>query len=113
MRKNLIIAIVMLALVALPALAGKEIDNTDNTLDGVWKVSQAKNKTKDLVFKDCEIDIDGKYATLRLDQNTRVQLRCDEWYDWGYQIELTARDRETKDLWIIKYTGSKRQPGQR
>lgn len=113
MRKNLWIAFIILALAALPAVAGKVIDNTDNTLDGVWKVTQAKNKTKDQVYKNLEIDIDGKYATLRIDSNTRVELKCDEWYDWGYQIELTAREKETKDLWIIKYNGSKRQPGQR
>lgn len=112
-RSKLLILLAVIALVALPAFAGKSIENTDGTLDGVWKVSQAKNKTKDQVYKDLEVDIDGKYATLRINaENRRIALKCDEWYDWGYMIELTAREKETGDLWIIKYKGSNRQPGQ-
>lgn len=111
-RRKLWIALVVMVLVALPALAGKQIENGDGSLDGIWQVSQAKNKTQDQVYKKCEIDIDGKYATLRLDDTHHIKLRCEEWYDWGYQIELTARDRDNDDMWIVKYKGSNRQPGQ-
>lgn len=113
MRKNLWIALIAVVLIALPAYAGKPIENTDGSLNGVWKVTQAKNKTKDQVYKNIEIDIDGKYATLRLDPNTRVTLRCEEFYDWGYMIEMTGREKESQDMWIVKYNGSNRQPGQR
>lgn len=105
------IALLLMLLVALPALAGRVLENTDNSLDGLYLAKSAKNKTKDQVYKKIEIDIEGKYATLRIPAEKRnVVLRIQQFYDWSYEMELTGHDKETNDYWIVKYANSKYGP---
>ncbi|HXE72343.1 MAG TPA: hypothetical protein VNO81_06750 [Candidatus Nitrosotenuis sp.] len=95
-----LMTLLLLILLALPALAGEELDNSEGEWDGLYRGCKVKNKTDGTVTEGLEVDVEGKWATIRYPSGP-VETRIDIIYDWGYQTEITAHLKNGKDVYII------------
>ena len=96
--KSLLLLALVLGLAA-PALA-RVVSNEEGKYDGLYKATVA-NKTQDKVVEDVEIDLEGHYVEVRFPEGAR-KMKISEIFDRHYVLEITARDSESGDLYILQ-----------
>ena len=99
-RNRVLLALmILLAVLAQAALAG-EISNEDGKYDGVYQAT-VRNRTQDQVYEGVEVDLEGRWVQVRL-PSRELRMKATEIWDRRYQLEITARDPENGDLYIIQ-----------
>lgn len=97
---RLAMTILLLLALALPAVAGLELSNEDGKIDGIYDAS-ITNVTKKTQAEPMEIEVEGRNCILRFPEGHRT-LRIQQIYDRRYEIEVTARDRESGEIWVVR-----------
>lgn len=93
--------LVLVALLATLAPArAVEVLNEDGKYDGLYDAT-VRNRTQDVVTEGVEVDVEGRYIEIRLPSGPR-RLKISEMFDRRYQLEITARDHQTGDLYVIQ-----------
>ncbi len=93
--------VLFLAAAVLPGLArAGEVHNNLGKYDGLYQAT-VMNRTKDQVFEQVEVELDGRFIEVRL-PDAPVRMRIIEMWDRRYQMEITARDSESGDLFIVQ-----------
>lgn len=92
-------ALILLLALSLPALAGQGVDNEDGKLDGIYD-AKIVNVTKKGQPEPMEVEIEGRNCILRFPEGHKT-LRIQQIYDRRYQLEVTARERESGEIWVV------------
>lgn len=98
-NRVLLVLMILFAVLAQAAMA-LEISNEDGKYDGVYQAT-VRNRTRDQVHEGVEVDLEGRWVEVRLPSGAR-KMRAAEIWDRRYQLEITARDSESGDLYIIQ-----------
>lgn len=92
-------ALFLVLLLSLPAVAGREVRNDDGRLNGIYREAVVKNRSQDRLWRGVEIDVEEDRVEVRFARP--LELRAESFYDWGYQLEITCRQPDSGDLYII------------
>lgn len=92
--------LLLLLALAVPALAGIELDNETGKMDGIYD-AVVMNITKKSATEPLEVEIEGRNCVLRFPDGHKM-LRIQQIYDRRYELEVTARDRESGEIWVVR-----------
>jgi len=93
--------VLFLAAAVLPGVVrAGEVHNNLGKYDGLY-LATVMNRTKDQVFEQIEVELEGRYLEVRLPDAPR-RMRITEMWDRRYQMEITARDADSGDLFIVQ-----------
>ncbi len=96
---SLLVLVAVLWFLAPAARAG-EVSNENGKYDGLYKATVV-NRTRDKVFEQVEVDLEGRFITARLPDG-HLQMKISEMWNRHYQLEITAREQQSGDLYIIQ-----------
>lgn len=91
--------LLLLLALALPALAGMEVSNEEGKFDGIYP-AKVENVTKKSPAESLEVELEGRNCILRFPEGHKT-LRIQNMYDRRYQLEVTARERESGEIWVV------------
>ncbi len=83
-----------------PAVRAVEVHNDNGRYDGLYRAT-VLNRTRDKVYEDVEVDLEGRFVTVRLSDGP-LEMKVSEMWNRRYQLEITARERESGDLYVIQ-----------
>ncbi len=95
---GLVLGLAMVAFLSGIALAG-EVRNDTGKYDGLY-LATVTNRTKDQVFEQLEIELEGRFIVLRQPEG-HLRMKIIQMWDRRFQMEVTARDSHSGDLYII------------
>jgi hypothetical protein len=98
-RMGLLVLFLAAAILPEVARAG-EVHNNLGKYDGLYRATVI-NRTQDQVFEEVEVDLEGRYIEVRL-PDASIKMKITEMWDRRYQMEITARDSESGDLYIVQ-----------
>jgi len=96
---RLLLTVAMFWIMA-PAVLAVEVHNENGRYDGLYRAT-VLNRTRDKVFEDVEVDLEGRFITVRLSEGP-LQMKVAEIWNRRYQLEITARERQSGDLYVIQ-----------
>lgn len=93
--------VLFLAAAILPGgVRAGEVHNNLGKYDGLY-LATVMNRTKDQAFEQVEVELEGRYIEVRL-PDASLKMKITEMWDRRYQMEITARDSESGDLYIVQ-----------
>jgi hypothetical protein len=101
--------LLVLALMTLPAIAGRELNNRSGTYNGdyIAKSIAIREPDKDEVLKEhIKIALRERYVDILWSDEKMDRCRVDFMYTTGYKTEITARAAEGDTRYFIVIEGS-------
>lgn len=101
--------ILLLALLVLPAVAGRELNNRSGTYNGDYvaeSIAIREPDKEEVIKKTVNIAVRERYVDIIWSEEKMDHCRIDFMYTTGYKTEITARHAENDIRYFITLNGS-------
>ena len=101
--------LILLVVLVLPAVAGREINNRAGVYNGDYiaaSIAVREPEKEEVIKKNVNISLRERYVDIIWSDEKMDRCRVDMIYTTGYKTEITARHAENDNRYFITIEGS-------